>query len=115
METGLLHALPREAVSHNAAIQKVVAVRRGTVPGVMQIARAEFPPGEVAHGHRHEDMWEYFCCEQGSGEMEIDGRVVALSPGVFVLTQPREWHEVCNIGDTPLVITVFAVADAPAG
>ena len=102
-------ALPLEAVSHNPCIRKQVMVRGGEMGSIVQLAQARFPVGAVAAGHVHDDLAELFLVQSGSGEIEIDGVVQVLEPGVGVLVEAGEWHELRNRGDEELVVIYFAV------
>lgn len=108
----IFHQLPDLPVSHNPRISKRVLFANGEIPAITQIARSTFPPGEIAPGHSHKDMWEVFLFESGSGEIEIDRNVYPVFPGHAFLLQPSEVHEIRNTGDAPLVVTVFGIASA---
>ena len=97
------------AVSHNGAIAKTVLLALGEVEPVIQFAQATFPPGEVAASHAHRDMTEVFFVESGAGEMVVEGQVYRLEPGVCVVEEPQERHEVRNTGAAALVLTYFGV------
>lgn len=109
MKLVTLRALPVEGVSHNPEIRKQVMLRAGDLPGLTNFAQARFAPGQVATGHRHDDMGEVFFVEQGVGEIEVNGRVHPLGAGVCVAIEPGEWHEVRNTGPTELVLTYFGL------
>lgn len=99
-----------EPVSHNGAIRKRVILRKGSMPYVTQVSRANFPAGEKAPAHSHPDMWELFLCDFGAGIMRVNADSISLSQGVWVLVEPGDVHEVASLSDMPLVLTVFGVA-----
>ena len=107
--------LPDEPISHNAGLRKRVILRAGELGPLTQLARTALPPGAVAAGHKHRDMAEVFCVDDGEGTITIDGEVVSLSAGSVVVVSPGEYHELVNSGDRPLVITYFGLlVDADA-
>lgn len=96
-------------VSHNGAIAKTVLLAQGDAEPLIQFAQAEFPAGQIAPSHAHPDMAEVFFVESGAGEIEVEDQVHRLEPGVCVLVEPQERHEVRNTGTEPLVLTYFGV------
>jgi len=105
-----LTELPDQKVSHNPRISKRVMIAPGELGKLTNFSRAVFPAGEIAPAHRHADMGEVFFVLSGSGEMRIDGETFQLRPGVCVLVEPLEAHEIENTGDEELVITYFGVS-----
>lgn len=101
--------LPDVAVSHNPLIRKRVMVQNGTLPGITNYSRAVFPPGEKAGEHLHNDMAEVFTCESGRGEIRVNDVGYVFEPGVTVVVEPGEVHEIINSGDADLVITYFGI------
>jgi mannose-6-phosphate isomerase-like protein (cupin superfamily) len=106
-----LDQLPIEPISHEALspdglplIEKRVLLRRGDLPGVMQVAQASFAPGAIAAAHCHKDMAEIFWVLSGQGTIEVDGVAYDLAAGRSVTIEPGELHEVRNTGDVPLVL-----------
>ncbi len=108
-----LHGVPEESVSHNPAIKKRVMLRQGDIPAITNFSQARFAPGQVANGHSHQDMAEVFFVEAGQGTISIDGQPHPLRPGVCVLVEPDEHHEVSNTGESDLVLTYFGVRVRP--
>ncbi len=104
-----LNVTPDEPVSHNPAIRKRVMVRNGELGPIVQFARSTFPPGETAGAHSHADLAEVFLCDGGAGIIRIDEREIELKPGVCVVVEPGETHELQSLGPEPLVLTYFGV------
>ena len=104
-----LDAIERTGVSHNASIKKRVMLSPGELAGVIQFAQSVFPPGAVAGEHRHEDMAEVFLVESGQGHIAIEGREHALAPGTCVVVEVGETNELCNTGESDLMVTYFGV------
>ena len=109
MKLTKLNELPDLGVSHNPRIRKRVMVEHGEIPGVANYARAVFPPGEKAGEHSHDDMTEVFTCESGRGEIRVDEVGYVFAPGVTVVVEPGEDHEIINTGDADLVVSYFGV------
>ncbi len=109
MKIADLDALTPEGVSHDPSILKRVLLRRDEVPHVMQLARATFAPGQVAHSHSHPDMWEIFICESGAGSATVDGQTVELHAGRCIVIEPGESHELRGDGVMPMIVTTISV------
>jgi mannose-6-phosphate isomerase-like protein (cupin superfamily) len=105
-----LQALATEGLSHDAGIEKRVILRSGEVPSVTTFAQACFAPGQETTVHAHQTMYEIYLVESGGGEILVDGRNVELTPGVSVIVEPRELHQVRNTGTIDLVLTYFGIA-----
>ncbi|MEM7065360.1 MAG: cupin domain-containing protein [Cyanobacteria bacterium P01_B01_bin.77] len=104
-----LSQLADQSVSHNAAIGKKVMVQPGEIPHLTNFSQATFAPGQVAHAHAHADMHEVFFVSSGTGVMVVNGINQNLSPGVCILVEPSDVHEVINTGDESLVLTYFGI------
>ncbi len=109
MKFTALSELAAEFVSHNPEIQKKVMLRSGELPGLTNFSQARFAPGQVTAAHCHPDMYEVFFVESGTGVIHVDGKRLALNPGVCVAVEPGETHEVCNTGAVELVLTYFGL------
>lgn len=81
------------------------------IPNITQLSRAVFKPGQVADSHVHKDMFEVFLTEQGVGVMDINGKIIAMKPGVCITVEPGEPHEVTNNGSVDLVVTTLGILD----
>ena len=104
-----LNQISAEGVSHNAAIRKTVMLRMGDLPHLTNFSQARFPPGEVANAHSHQDMCEVFFIESGTGKINIDGTDYSLTSGTCIAVDVGEVHELCNTGETELVVTYFGL------
>ncbi|MEM7344289.1 MAG: cupin domain-containing protein [Chloroflexota bacterium] len=58
----------------------------------------EFPPGEKLVRHRHPQVETYYILE-GIGEIEIEGEIYSLTPGVAVFIPGNAVHELTNTGE----------------
>jgi mannose-6-phosphate isomerase-like protein (cupin superfamily) len=54
-------------------------------------------------------MFEVFFVESGAGVMKIDGAQQQLLPGVCIVVEPGEEHEITNSGDCELVLNYFGL------
>jgi quercetin dioxygenase-like cupin family protein len=109
MKIGLLSEITPAGVSHNPAILKRVMVRNGTVPHLTNFTQSVFPPGEVAPEHSHDDMYEVFLVESGSGVFVVNGETQSVGPGSFVLIELGDSHAIKNDGVNDLVLTYFGI------
>ena len=41
--------------------------------------------------------------EQGTGEIDVDGKITKVGPGSVMYTAPNVSHGIVNTGDTPIV------------
>lgn len=101
--------LPREGVSHDPQISKQVLLRRGDVPHLMTFARATLTPGQTARAHEHADLFEVFFVESGAGLMKIGATEHSLAPGVCIVVEPTERHEIRNTSASDLVLNYFGI------
>ena len=109
MKKTSLAELPREGVSHDPQIAKQVMLRRGDAPHLTAFSRSVLLPGQTARAHQHLDMFEVFFVESGAGLMKVNGHEHKLAPGVCVLVEPREEHEITNNSYGELVLNYFGL------
>ena len=96
-------------VSHQPTISKRVLLEPGELPVLTNFSQAVFGPGDVAPGHRHDDMWEVFFVRSGRGTIRIDGIESALEQDHCWAIEPGELHEIRNDGDGDLVLLYFGL------
>jgi quercetin dioxygenase-like cupin family protein len=104
-----LRELRCEGVSHDPQITKQVMLRRGDLPHLTAFSRAILAPGQTARAHEHQDMFEVFYVEAGTGVMTIDNAPHPFERGVCVVIEPGERHEITNNGRDELVLLYFGV------
>ncbi|MTD95585.1 cupin domain-containing protein [Hyphomicrobium sp. xq] len=79
-----------------------------------QAAEMTIAPGGEEGGpdnrHRGADQWLFVV--SGSGEARIEGRKLGLVPGMLVLIERGEKHEICNTGAEALKTLNFYVPPA---
>jgi quercetin dioxygenase-like cupin family protein len=105
-----LNELPLEPVSHNPNISKREMLGSRVAPGLTNFSEAVFSPGQVAAGHRHEDMYEVFFVRRGRGMIVVDGVEQPLSADECVVIVPGEHHEISNPHAEELVLLYFGLA-----
>lgn len=86
-------------------------------PGVVPMVNwARLPPHSSFASHYHEDMQEVFIILQGAVEMTVaGGQSVVLRRGDAVLIEPREVHQMRNLGGEEVEYVVFGVARGQGG
>ena len=71
---------------------KQVIVRGGVLPGVPQVAIAEFAAGQATEPHVHETMYEIYYVLEGQARYYIGGEIVDAEPGDFLVVPPGTVH-----------------------
>jgi quercetin dioxygenase-like cupin family protein len=76
----------------------------------IRVARCTFPPGVGHERHFHPPHYLYVL---GAGRVQVTDakgtRDADVTPGVFRANPRIEWHEILNIGDTPLQYLVMEI------
>jgi mannose-6-phosphate isomerase-like protein (cupin superfamily) len=101
-----LESLPEIPTAHGVGKKKIM-ISKDEIPTLLQFAQATFAPLEIAQAHSHSNAYEIFLIEQGIGLMLINGKEYQLQPGVCIMVEPKEMHEVRNTGKIPLTLTYF--------
>lgn len=104
-----LQNLPLQSVSHNREIKKKVLLSMGDLPHLTNFSQAFFAPGQVATAHAHQDMCEVFLVTAGEGKMQVGDRELTLTPGVCVVVEIGEIHEIINTGSQELSLIYFGI------
>ncbi len=63
---------------------------------VLDAGKTPHPP----HTHVEEEI---MVIEQGTGEIEVDGKITKVGPGSVMYTTPNVSHGIVNTGKTPIV------------
>jgi len=84
-------------------------LKGGDVPHLAMFSQARFGPGQVAGAHCHDQMCEVFFVQSGQGQIRINGKRLPLEPGVCVVAEPGETHEIENTGSSEMVLTYFGI------
>lgn len=109
MKIVALSEVPEEGVSHQPEIMKQVMLHKGDLPHLTNFSRARLAPGQIAKEHSHPDKYEVFFVELGHGVIKIEGAEYPLEPGIFVVTEPGERHEIINTGPSGLLLLYFGI------
>jgi mannose-6-phosphate isomerase-like protein (cupin superfamily) len=89
-------------------LKKVLLEKADLRPGRIQMVNwASLGVGRRFARHYHEDMQEIFIVVQGSAELIVAGETVRLGCGDAVVIDPREVHEMRNVG--PEAVEYLAV------
>ena len=73
------------------------------------IIYTELDPGAVIGYHTHCQNEEVYVILEGSGEMTVNGEVLAVKPGDVLVNKMGWSHGLANTSDKPLKILVFEV------
>ena len=71
-----------------------------------------FAPGQVAPGHRHDDMCEVFFVRRGRARITVEDVEHELAPGECMLIESGEHHEVANPFEEDLMLLNFGLRDS---
>ena len=104
--------LPTLGVSHNPEIGKKVMLDHRAAPGLTNFSQAIFTRGQIAPGHAHEDMYEVFFVRRGLGKIVVEGRQYDLEPGLCILIEPGEIHEISSSSQEALELLYFGLRDS---
>ncbi len=109
MKIASLGDIDEVGVSHNPEIKKKILIANGQIPHLTQFSRVIFQAGQIAGSHTHQDMYEIFNTERGTGEIKIDNHKYNLTEGTCVTVEPGEAHEVTNTGKNDLILTIVGM------
>src|SRR5512145_1864605 len=77
--------------------------------GVTSLIR-EVPPGEAQHFH---DYHEYYVVLEGGAELEVEGKVTVLRPGVVIMVQPGERHRIVAVSPSGVRWVIIEERSSP--
>jgi mannose-6-phosphate isomerase-like protein (cupin superfamily) len=76
----------------------------------LSVWRQSMAPGGATPPHRH-DCEEVVVVTAGSGELHIDGKVIAFGPDSTLIIPPDAPHRIVNTGaDTLVTLAVFSAS-----
>jgi mannose-6-phosphate isomerase-like protein (cupin superfamily) len=70
----------------------------------LSVWQQSFAPGAATPPHRH-DCEEVVVVKSGSGELHVEGKVIAFGPDSTITVPSNVLHQIFNTGATPLEIT----------
>ena len=73
------------------------------------------PAGSSFQLHFHEDMQEVFVLIKGSVEMRCGDAISQMNAGDTIIVQPREQHQMFNIGAHAAEYLVFGISSGQNG
>ena len=79
----------------------------------LSVWRQSMAPGCATPPHRH-DCEEVVLVVEGSGELHLDGEVMAFGPDTTLVLPPNRPHQIFNTGSVPLK-TIAAFSCSPVG
>ena len=79
----------------------------------LSLWRQSMAPGTATPPHQH-DCEEVVLITEGSGELHIDGRVIAFGPDTTLVLPPNRPHQIFNTGSVALK-TIAAFSCTPVG
>jgi mannose-6-phosphate isomerase-like protein (cupin superfamily) len=87
----------------------------GAAQGLSRLSvwRQSMAPGSATPPHQH-DCEEVILVVEGSGELHLDGEVIAFGPDTTLVLPPRRAHRLFNTGSVPLK-TIAAFSSSPVG
>lgn len=86
-----------EATEQNEELRRVL--HTGTH---LQLVLMALQPGEALGETAHEDRDQFFCVEEGKGEIVIDGERHSIEDDVAALVPAGARYDMINTGDEPL-------------
>ena len=131
-ESSSITYLPAMRIIRGASLPAVPASHEDpTRPGVLKQVLAK--KGELLHGHVqminwatlparasfrahfHEDMQEVFIILSGTSEMRTEKAVATLGAGDCAVIDPREIHEMRNVGAEQVTYIVIGISSEQGG
>lgn len=81
-------------------------------PGIKFVHDDVIEPGASIGEHRHDSDEEFYYILEGTGEMTLDGKVVAVQEGDFCFTQSGHRHSLRNTGAQSMRLLVVCANTA---
>jgi mannose-6-phosphate isomerase-like protein (cupin superfamily) len=79
----------------------------------ISVWRQSMAPGSATPPHQH-DCEEVVLVTEGSGELHLDGQVIAFGPDTTLVLPPNRPHQIFNTGSVPLK-TLAVFSSTPVG
>jgi mannose-6-phosphate isomerase-like protein (cupin superfamily) len=97
-------------IVQNLASQKPFTTRDGsTIRSILDctnapvqnqsLAEARVPAGTATERHYHKLSEEFYFILEGTGTMEVDGKLRTVAPGDAILIAPGAWHQITANSD----------------
>jgi mannose-6-phosphate isomerase-like protein (cupin superfamily) len=79
----------------------------------LSLWRQSMAPGAATPPHQH-DCEEVVLVTEGSGELHLDGKVLAFGPDTTLVLPPHRPHQIFNTGSVPMKM-LAAFSASPVG
>lgn len=105
-----------ESPDDPGCLKRVLATHADLIEGkVMMVNWSKLPVGKSFQLHYHEDMQEVFVLFDGQVNMSVDDQQVELHSGDAILVEPKEKHDMTNIGSSDAIYLVFGISKQTGG
>jgi mannose-6-phosphate isomerase-like protein (cupin superfamily) len=97
-------------------LKKILLAKADLQAGRIQMINwASLGAGKRFLRHYHEDMQEVFILVEGEAELTVAGQTVTLRRGDTAVIEPREVHEMRNLGAVPADYIAIGVTREEGG
>ncbi|MEN6407610.1 MAG: cupin domain-containing protein [Thermoguttaceae bacterium] len=97
-------------------LKKVLLEKTDLQPGRVQMINwADLGVGKRFARHYHEDMQEIFILVRGEAEITIDAETAPLRRGDAVVIDPRQVHQMRNVGQEPVEYLALGITRETGG
>lgn len=96
-----LHAQSPFTTKDGSTIRSILDYTNAPVQ-LQSLAEATLPPGTGTERHYHQISEELYFLLEGTGLMEINGTIRAVTPGDAILIPPGAWHQITATGPAAL-------------
>lgn len=97
-------------------LKKVLATKLDLMQGRVQMVNwSKLPLDKSFQSHYHEDMQEIFVVFCGEVAMNVSGNRYELGAGDAILIDPKEVHDMTNIGNEDVLYLVFGISAETGG
>ena len=98
------------------ALKKVLIQKADLQPGRIQMINwSNLGVGKQFARHYHEDMQEMFLIVQGKAEITVGTETAELGRGDLVLIDPREVHQMRNVGSEDVEYLAIGITSEAGG
>ena len=99
-----------------AVLRKILVGKADLQPGRVQMINwAALAVGKQFARHYHEDMQEVFVLLSGEAEITVDADTVAMHCGDTIVIDPREVHQMRNLGPDDVEYLAIGITSEAGG
>ena len=95
--------LLKEKVNHNINTFKSIIIQSGTVPNLLQFAKAKLNKEETIETHLHESMYEVFYVMSGELLVIENNKQTKVSTGDTFIVYPKQYHSLEILKDSEMI------------